>query len=168
MTENITLIQAENKHLPEILEIWNYEILNSTSIFEETPIDLKYVEKWMSQRMTDGFPVIVAMMDSKVIAYGSYGKFRDKSGYTISVENSIYIHQDYRGRGTGKIIMRELLKIAKDRDVKNVIAVIDASNYKSIRFHEKFGFIEAGRLERIAKKFDKFLDAVILQHQIYR
>ncbi len=158
--------QAKEEDIAGILDIWNHEILNSTSIFEENPIDENYLKDWYTQRLSKGFPVLVAIENDQVIAYGSFGPFRAKSGYDITVEHSIYLQKDHRGKGIGKLLMRELLRIAKEMNLKNVIAVIDASNTKSIRFHERFGFIECGRLERIAIKFEKHLDAVIMQHQI--
>ena len=164
----IEILEAQETHLDKIQEIWNYEILNSTSIFEETPVNADEVSDWYTNRKTKGFPVFVAILNKEVVAYASYGPFREKSGYQITVEHSIYVHPNHRGNGSGRLLMRKLLERAKEQNLKNIIAVIDASNYKSIRFHEKFGFIESGRLERIARKFDTYLDAVILQHSIYR
>lgn len=164
----IEIQEAKEIHLEKIREIWNHEILNSTSIFEEKPIDLIEVTSWYKNRKSNGFPIFVALYNQQVVAYASYGPFREKSGYQITVEHSIYVDPNHRGNGSGRLLMRKLLQSAKEQGFKNVIAVIDASNYKSIRFHEKFGFIESGRLERIARKFDSYLDAVILQHSIYR
>lgn len=159
---------AIKEDLPGILEIWNHEIENSTSIFDDQPKSLSFLENWFEDRSGKDFPILVAEFDSKVVCYGSYGTFREKPGYNITVEHSIYAHPDYRAMGTGRLIMREMIRLAKDQKIENMIAVIDGSNHKSIRFHEKFGFIEAGRLERIAVKFGKHMDAVIMQLQLNR
>lgn len=166
--EGINIRSAETKDLEGILDIWNHEIQNTSAIFDDEPKDLEFVTKWFQERNQKKFPVLVAEKGSQILCYATYGTFRAKPGYNITVEHSIYAHPDYRGMGIGRLMMRELIRIAKEQKIENMIAVIDGSNYKSIRFHERFGFFECGRMERVAIKFGKHLDAVIMQLQLNR
>ncbi|MCB0477992.1 MAG: N-acetyltransferase [Crocinitomicaceae bacterium] len=166
MIEQAAITEARKEDLPGILEIWNHEILTGTAIFDETPKTIQEVEAWWKERKSGGFPVFVILEENQVMCYGTYAQFRPKTGYRISVEHSIYAHPESRGKGLGKLMMRKLIQTARDQKLENMIGVIDGSNYKSIRFHEKFGFIECGRMERIGIKFGRHLDIVIMQLQL--
>ncbi|MEZ4937301.1 MAG: N-acetyltransferase family protein [Crocinitomicaceae bacterium] len=166
MSQPPTIRDANETDLKSILAIWNYEILNGTAIFDETSKTLEEITLWWRDRIENGFPVLVLEWEAKVVCYGTYGPFRPKSGYRITVEHSIYSHPESRGKGWGRLVMRELIRLAKEKKLENMIAVIDGSNYKSIRFHQKFGFIECGRMERIGIKFGKHLDIVFMQLQL--
>ncbi|MFT5010523.1 MAG: L-amino acid N-acyltransferase YncA, partial [Pseudomonadales bacterium] len=44
--------------------------------------------------------------------------------------------------------------------------VVDATNIRSITFHKKYGFHEAGLLREVGHKFDIWLDVALLQRML--
>ena len=107
-------------------------------------------------------PVVVAEMNGTVVGYGTYGIFRPWDGYRYSIEHSMYVHNDSRGLGIGKLIMSELIKRATTEGYHTMIAGIDASNNGSYEFHKKLGFIEIGTFKEIGYKFNKWLDLIFM------
>ncbi len=99
----------------------------------------------------------------KVIGWATYGPYRPKAGYDYTAEHSVYVHHEHRGEGIGHLLMQELIKNAKDRGLHMLIGVVDAENAASIGFHEGFGFVKAGHLKQVGRKFDRWLDAAFLQ-----
>jgi phosphinothricin acetyltransferase len=162
----IEIEEAKESHLEGILEILNHEIATGTSVYDYDKKSSADIQDWFELKKKEDFPIFVAIENGIVISYASYGFFRPRKGYQISVEHSIYTHPEHRGKGTGKLLMRHLIDSVQKRGFEHMIAVIDGSNHKSIRFHKKFGFIEAGRLERVAFKFGKHLDAVFMQRTL--
>ncbi|UII20177.1 GNAT family N-acetyltransferase [Fulvivirga ligni] len=146
-----------------ILEILNYEILHSKSIYDYDVKSQHFIELWFEQKRQKRIPILVIEDEGKVIGYGTYDRFRPKEGYKFTVEHSIYIQLDYRGKGYGKILLQKLIDIAREQGYRSMIAGIDASNLDSCRFHEKFGFQEVGRMKDVGFKFDEWLELVFMQ-----
>lgn len=163
MQTEIYLRPANSKDAYQILQIMNDAILNSTAIYDYQPRDAHYVSNWLVQQLKDHMPVIVAVQDGKCIGYGSYARFRPKDGYLYCVEHSIYVSQGSRGSGVGKRLLQVLVAGATQCGFHTMIAGIDADNKKSIQFHEKAGFIQAGYLKEVGFKFDRWLDLVFMQ-----
>lgn len=154
---------AVEADLPALLEIHNEAIREQAGIWiddEETPQDRR---TWLAQRSASNFPVIVAQdKGGRVLGYGSYGTYRGRGGYRLTVEHSVYLFNDTRGQGAGKALMQRLIEIARERGMHAMVAVIDAENLISIRMHEKFGFVSAGVLPQLGMKFGTWRD----QHQM--
>jgi len=146
-----------------ILDIINYEIQNTTVVYDETARSLEEQLDWFRKKEEENMPVIVAEKDGNVVGYGTYGIFRPRYGYRYSVEHSIYVSNGFRGDGIGKLLMRELIQLATKQGHHVMIAGIDGENYESYNFHKKFGFVEVGRLKEVGRKFDKWLDLVFMQ-----
>lgn len=159
----INIIPAATPHIPQILEIVNYNILNSTAVYDYEPKTLAEMEVWYQDKMQQGWPVIVAVENDMVLGYGTYGTFRFKEGYKYTVEHSVYVSHEHTGKGIGKLLLAELIHLAKNQGYHAMIGGIDADNKGSIEFHKKFGFIEAGLLKEVGYKFDKWLDVQFMQ-----
>ena len=119
---------------------------------------------WFNTKLAGSFPVI-GIEDSKgvLLGFGSYGTFRAWPAYKYTVEHSVYIHKDHRGRGLGRTVMRELIAAARENDVHAMIGGIDAANTGSIALHERLGFKHVGTLPQIGFKFGHWLDLAFYQ-----
>jgi L-amino acid N-acyltransferase YncA len=158
---------ATEEDLPEILEIYNHAILNTTSQWDYRPHTLERRTEWFRATQRDGYPVIVVREDAdpsrRILGWGSLGTFHAKEGYRFTVEDSIYVGDGCQGRGVGKALLKELIRKAREMGMKTMIAEIEAEHVISIKMHIKEGFVEAGRLPNAGYKFDRWLDLVILQ-----
>ena len=160
---SIIIRDAERKDLPSILKIVNFEIEHTTSIYDYEKRTLQNQTVWFENKKIEKMPVIVAEENGDMIGFGTFGIFRPWAGYQFSLEHSIYLDKNSRGKGTGKKIMTELIHLAKDQGFHIMIAGIDANNSKSIKFHHNFGFKEVGRFNQIGFKFEKWLDLIFMQ-----
>lgn len=108
-------------------------------------------------------PVIIAVDEDKILGFATYGIFRPKIAYRFSVEHSIYLTPDARGKGVGTRLLQELIQIAKTGGYHTMIAGVDTSNAVSYAFHKNLGFVEVARFKEVGFKFDKWLDLVFMQ-----
>ena len=154
---------ATEEDLSGILEILNYEIVNTSSIYDYSERTYANVRDWFEQKQREDMPLFVAANNNLILGYGTYGVFRPKEGYQYCVEHSIYIHKDARGMGIGKMLMARLIEEAKASGRHTMIAGIDTSNQASRIFHEKFGFTEVGTFKEVGFKFDQWLDVLFMQ-----
>ncbi|MFC3415931.1 GNAT family N-acetyltransferase [Algoriphagus hitonicola] len=160
---SILIRAAKLEDIPVILEINNYEILQTTVNYDIVPKTLEEQENWIHQKENAGFPILVAEINGRVEGFAFYGTFRPKYGYRFTVEHSVYIGPDSRGKGLGRKLMEQLIGIAKEAGYHSMVGGIDSSNLGSLEFHRKLGFREVGRFKEIGHKFDKWLDLIFVQ-----
>ncbi|PTR30430.1 phosphinothricin acetyltransferase [Rhodococcus sp. OK519] len=154
---------AVESDLPGILEIHNDAIANSTAIWDETLADLDERRRWLDSRRADGFPVLVADIDGEVAGYASYGVWRAKSGYRHTVENSVYVHNDFHRRGIATALMTALIERARAGGIHVIVASVESTNTTSIALHQRFGFRIVAQMPEVGRKFDRWLDMTYLQ-----
>ena len=149
--------------LPGILAIHNEVVANSTAIFSDVPSTLDERTAWWQARAAQAYPLLVAVDEAGVAGFASFGDFRSWPGYRFTVEHSVHVRHDRRGRGVGQLLMTTLLARARSLGKHAMIGGIDAANAGSIRFHERQGFTAVGRLPEVGRKFDRWLDLVLMQ-----
>ena len=153
----------EIKDTQSILDIINYNILNSTALYDYKTRDFETQKTILEDKIIKGFPVIVAECDGKLVGFGMYSEFRFREAYKFTVEHSVYVSPNEMGKGIGKMIMAHLIIQAKAQGLHTMIGVIDSENKSSITFHEQFGFKTVGIIKESGYKFDRWLDSVFMQ-----
>lgn len=146
-----------------ILDIINYNIETSTALYDYHPRSLAQQTAILEDKLTKGFPIIVATTDEKVVGFGYYSEFRFREAYKFTVEHSVYVDKDFHGKRIGKLLMESLIDLARKQNLHTMIAVIDSENQSSIEFHEKFGFKTVGIIKESGYKFDRWLHSVFMQ-----
>jgi L-amino acid N-acyltransferase len=152
------------KHAESILGILNEAIETSTAIYDYKPRPLSSTEGWFKLKEVGGFPVIGAESESgQLLGFASYGPFRGWPAYKYTVEHSVYVHRDHRGKGLGLKLMRELIAVAKEQERHVLVGGVDAANEVSIGLHRKLGFVHAGTIKQAGFKFGRWLDLAFYQ-----
>jgi L-amino acid N-acyltransferase YncA len=159
------IVDAEESDLPDILAIYNQVIATTTAVYSSIPSTLDDRLAWMRARREKGFPVLVVRDagSSRVAGFASFGEFRSWPGYRHTVEHSVHIREDARGRGLGGALVAELVERARALDMHVMIGGVDAANEASIRMHEKLGFERAAVLRQVGRKFERWLDLCFVQ-----
>jgi L-amino acid N-acyltransferase YncA len=159
----ISLRPYQTEDTQAILEIINYNILYSTALYDYNSRSFEQQKNILEDKINKNFPVIVAELNGEVVGFGMYSEFRFREAYKFTVEHSVYVNQNYHGKGIGKILLQELIRLAKEQNLHTMIAVIDAENQSSVEFHEKFGFKTVGIIKESGFKFDRWLHSVFMQ-----
>ncbi|MCI3919540.1 GNAT family N-acetyltransferase [Paenibacillus sp. TRM 82003] len=158
---------ARKEDIPGILEIYNDAILHTTAVYDYEAHTLAMREAWFEAKQSEGFPVLVwEDVGGRVAGFASFGPFRAWAAYRYTVEHSVYVHRDCRGRGLGLALLRAIIAAAEEGGFAVMVAGIDASNEASIRLHEKLGFEPAGTIRRAGYKFDRWLDLTFYQRML--
>lgn len=155
---------AEEKDMPELLAIYNYEVEHGFATFDLTPKTLEERMVWFREHNIGNHPLILAEEDGKAVGYASLSSYRPKEAYKTTVELSIYISRDYRRKGIAGKLASSIIEIARERDdVHTVISVITGGNEASILLHEHLGFEYCGTMKEMGMKFGKMLDIINYQ-----
>jgi phosphinothricin acetyltransferase len=163
----ISLRDATEADCTAIAEIFNALIFTTTYGYRDRPTTAAEQLDWWRERTAAGFPTFVATDDGNVVGYAQWTSFRGGSdrwsGYRHTVEHSIHVAGDYHRRGIGRLLMDELLARAQSAGVHVLVAGIDSSNEPSLAFHAALGFVEVARMPEVGRKFDRWLDLVLMQ-----
>ncbi len=162
----ITIRPYTPKDAQSILDIINYNILNSTALYDYQPRSLEQQIAIFEDKLKKRFPIIVAISNESVVGFGFYSEFRFREAYKFTVEHSVYAAPEYIGKGVGKLLIEKLILLAKNQKLHTMIAVIDAENQSSVEFHEKYGFETVGIIKESGYKFDRWLHSVIMQKML--
>jgi phosphinothricin acetyltransferase len=155
---------SEPIHGDAILEILNDSIVNSTALYDYYPRSRDSMRAWFDSKRVKGFPVIGAFdADDRLLGFASYGTFRAFPAYKYSVEHSVYVERNSRGRGVGTLLLTELVERARGRQLHVLVGAIDRENEASIRLHEKLGFAHSGTIRQAGFKFGRWLDVAFYQ-----
>jgi phosphinothricin acetyltransferase len=162
--------EAVDHDLPDVREIYNHYVANSTVTFDESPWTLRALRAKYARVRELGYPFLVAESPNGVLLGFAYVyPWKEKAAYRFTVENSIYLGPASTGKGLGTALMGELLERARVAGVKEVIAVIaDRGAEGSIALHERFGFEKTGSMGRVGFKFGRWLGVVMMQKSLAR
>ncbi|RXY99890.1 GNAT family N-acetyltransferase [Fictibacillus sp. S7] len=158
--------EATSNDLKDILAIYNDAILNTTAVYAYQPQTLEKRQIWYQQKRDENYPILVYEQDNKVVGFATFGPFRAWPAYKYSVEHSVYVDKEYRKKGIGTSLLKELIAIARQREYITLIAGIDAANEKSIAIHKNFGFVHAGTIKKAGFKFNRWLDLAFYQLEL--
>ena len=163
----MTFIECGPQHLEAIRGIFNEAIATSTALYEYEPRSAEFMQAWFNHKKGAHLPLIGVEDEAGVLmGFASYGPFRTLPAYRHTMEHSVYVHSEFRGRGLGKQLLERLIQHAQAREVHTMIGVIDAGNATSIQLHERLGFVPAGMLKEVGFKFGRWLDVVLYQKHL--
>jgi phosphinothricin acetyltransferase len=157
---------ATNADLPSILAIYNDVVANTTAIYDERASTPEERQAWFEARGRHGLPVLVAELDSEVVGFSSFGEWRSRWGYRYTVEHSVHVRADCRGKGFGRALIEALFPRAAALGMHTMIGHIDSAATASLRLHEKLGFRMIGTFREVAQLRNRWLDVVAMQRNI--
>lgn len=163
MNSSITIQKATEDDLPAMLKIYNDIILHTTAVYDYEPHTMEMRRQWWRTKQEQGFPVFAAKEEGRLLGFSSIGPFRAWAAYKHTVENSVYVSAEARGKGIGKLLIPPLIEASKALGMHTIVAGIDATNEASLKLHQHFGFEEVGSFKQVGWKFERWLDLRFLQ-----
>jgi phosphinothricin acetyltransferase len=146
-----------------IAAIYAWHVANGTATFDTAAPDSAAWADKLADFIACGFPFLVAERDGAVIAYAYAARFRDRAAYAHTCEDSIYVAHEARGQGIGSVLLPALMAGARANGFEQMLAVIGGGEPASVALHARCGFVHAGRMRNVGKKFGRLLDTVYMQ-----
>ncbi len=154
---------AEPSDAAEIMAIYNPVVLTSTATFDLVPRTLDEQRSWLSDRAGARVVLVAETDDGSVTGFAALSPYRDRAAYSTTVEDSVYIHAEHRGRGVGRLLLDTLVDTARAHGFHAVMARIVADHEASIRLHEQCGFEKVGHEREVGRKFARWLDVTLME-----
>ncbi len=138
----ITLRPATARDSAALLEIYRPYVENTSISFEtEVPSVAEFRRRILE--FSAEYPYLAAVEDGRITGYAYAHAFHERAAYRWTVETSIYVSEQARGRGVGRRLYRALLALLEAQGVKHACAIVTIPNEPSLHFHRSMGF-EAG------------------------
>jgi len=150
----------------DIASILNHYIANTTSTFITEPVTADDRCAWIANRKPE-HTLWVAELGGHAIGWAALAEHKPRGGYRHTIENSIYLHPAYVGRGLGSRLLLQALDDAQRGGFHVIVAGACAEQTASVRLHEKFGYEFVGRFRDVGRKFDRWLDVIYLQKHLH-
>ncbi len=167
MPPDILVRAATAADTPAITAIYRHHVLHGLATFEVDPPDAAEMLRRHAAVLELGLPYLAAEINGRIAGYAYASVYRARPAYRYTVEDSVYVHDDYAGQGLGSALMPALITGCARAGRRQLVAVIgDSGNLASIRLHEKFGFQHVGMLPAVGFKFGRWVDSVLMQREI--
>jgi len=157
---------VERRDADALRAIYNVEVLESTVTFDLVPRMRAEQVAWIDEH-SGGHPAIVAVDDDgEVGGFASLSPYRPRPAYATTVEDSVYVDADYQGRGIGKLLLGELVRLGTAHGFHAMIWRVVDKNEPSIKLHESCGFRLIGIEREVGRKFGRWLDVAVMQRML--
>ena len=162
-----TIRRSRDDDVPAIAAIYAHHVLHGVASFEEEPPSADEMRRRRGEIVSRGLPYLVAERGDRVIGYCYAGRFRPRSGYRFTLEDSIYVDPAEVGRGIGRALLEQVLAHCETLGYRQMVAVIGGrETVASIRLHEVLGFTHTGLFEAVGFKFGRWIDIVVMQRAL--
>jgi L-amino acid N-acyltransferase YncA len=156
MDSHIRFVRIEDAN--SIIDIYNYYVLNTEISFEKEAVTIEEMSKRIEEKIKK-YPWIVYEENGKVLGYAYVGKWKERSAYRHTVEDTIYVKESERGKGIGQKLFDGLMEeVVKNKEVHVIMGVIALPNEKSVQIHERNGFSKEAHFKEVGYKNNKWID----------
>ncbi|MGV8984888.1 MAG: GNAT family N-acetyltransferase [Cypionkella sp.] len=148
-----------------IADIWNPCIRDTGITFNSVEKRAVEIAAMIVARTTAGHGFLVAVDedDGAILGFATYAQFRSGIGYARSMEHTIILSPQARGKGLGRALLLATEKHAAEEGAHQIIAGISSENPDGVKFHAAMGYVESARIRAVGYKFGKYMDLVLMQ-----
>jgi phosphinothricin acetyltransferase len=150
--------------LLEILDIYNHTVVNTTATFDVTPRSVEAQEAWFLEHVPP-HPAIVWEEEGRVVGWASLSPYASRCAYRFAGEASVYVAPHARRSGIGEGLLREVIRLGAENGLHTIVGLVTEENAASRALAEKVGLRQAGILEEVGYKFDRWLNVIIYQYR---
>lgn len=164
---NFVLREARESDLPQITAIYAHHVRTGLASFEIEPPDETEMRVRFDSVRAKGFPYLACECEGQVAGFSYASLYRARPAYRFTLEDSVYVHTDFAGRGIGRALLARLIERCEAIGCRQLVAVIgDRDNTASIRLHSALGFVMVGTFRSVGFKHGRWVDSVLMQRQV--
>lgn len=163
--EEIIIRAADLRDAEALLNIYIPYVKDTAITFEYEPPTLEEFRARMV-RIMQKYPYLVAVADGKIAGYCYVSQFKDRDAYDWSVETTVYVGRELKGRGIGRKLYEKLEEVLKAQHILNLNACIAYPHPESIAFHEKLGYKTVAHFHKCGYKLGVWYDMVWMEKML--
>jgi len=153
-------VKISKEHYTQVSKIYAQGLDTGISTFET---EIPTWEKW--DKKYHNFGRVAIQLDNEIIAWGALSPVSARAVYKGVAEVSLYVGMEYRGKGFGKKVLLELIRLSELNEIWTLQSGIFRENKGSYHLHLDSGFREIGYRERIAQREGIWYDNVLMERR---
>lgn len=162
---DVTFEKLTLEHAEDVINILNYYIKNTTFAYSEETIGIEDFYDFIDEKKVH-CSFVIKNNQEKVIGFCILNSYNSLSTFSESAKTMYFIDKEYTGKGIGTLVLNKLEDEAGKKGIKKLLANVSSENVNSIKFHQKNGFFEYGRLKDIGKKFGRYFSILWMGKEI--
>ncbi len=163
---------ATTEDAKNLLDIYEPYVRNTAITFEyDVPSITEFTDRIL--RILKKYPYILLEENDQILGYAYASPFKERSAYNWSVETSIYLNKDARGKGYGRQLHDALEKLLKSMGIISMCACIGVPrgedpylDNNSVDFHSHMGYRMVGTFSHSGYKFGRWYDMSWMEKHI--
>lgn len=160
------VLPLQASHYEEVSAIFQQGIESGNATYE---IKSPSWEEWDKGHLTQARFVAIQQQfqQQQVVGWIALSPVSNRFVFRGVAELSIYIHNDFQGKGVGAQLMEAAIENSQTNGIWTLQSGIFPENTASIKLHKKFGFREVGYRERIGQmpKSGDWRDIILLERR---
>ncbi|MBP8082427.1 MAG: N-acetyltransferase [Spirochaetes bacterium] len=161
---NVRFERLSESHTVDVMDIFNYYAENEFSAFAEGRMPDKFFAMMLNSVIN--YPAYAVYENSLLAGFGFLHSYSPMGIFKKTASITYFLHPSFTRKGIGSTVLEKLIEDAAAAGIENIMAEIASENQVSINFHKKHNFVECGRFQSIAEKFDKKFDIIWMQRKI--
>jgi len=162
----MTIRPAGRDDAPALATLWNTFIRDTFVTFNSAEKTAAEVAALIEARRAEGHGFLLAEDGARLAGFATYGQFRGGVGYARTMEHTVLLAPEARGRGVGRALMAALESHARAAGAHSMFAGVSAANPGGVAFHAAIGYVEVARLAEVGFKAGQWLDLVLMQKRL--
>ena len=164
----ITFETAREEQLGAIVGTYNATIPSRLVTADLNPVSVEEKRNWFRGHSVDRRPLWVVKSDGRYAGWMSFSSFYGRPAYDGTVELSVYLEEEMRGRGIGRACLHHAASVAPSLRVHTLLGFIFGHNMASLHLFESEGYKRWGMLPAVASMGGVMEDLVILGKKVER
>jgi phosphinothricin acetyltransferase len=162
----IAFRHAEEKDLEAIVATYNATVKSRLVTADLDPVTVESRRIWFEQHSPGKRPLWIVMWNNTYAGWVSFSSFYGRPAYDGSVEVSIYINEEFRRKGIGRVCLNKCIKVAPMLNIHTLLGFIFGHNVASLRLFEEGGFQKWAHLPGVANMDGTMRDLIILGKKV--
>jgi L-amino acid N-acyltransferase YncA len=158
----ITFREIKSTDLKFVRDIFNYYIINTTKNYRTVPLTMSDLKEIICPGHQKYKSYLVAE-NSIPCGFCYLSQFRKRQAYDRTAEITLYLKEDFTGKGIGSHIMQFMEGVARNAGIKVLVGIISGENKESITLFKKHNYWQCAHYQKVAEKFGKVMDVVVYQ-----
>ncbi|SDW68745.1 phosphinothricin acetyltransferase [Hydrobacter penzbergensis] len=149
--EELRYRDATQADLAKIVEIYNSTVASRMVTADTEPVSVESRQGWFNEHSASRRPLwVIENNHDEIVGWVSFQSFYGRPAYDSTVEISIYLAENQRGKGLGKQVLQFCIDESSQFGIKTLLGFIFSHNEPSLKLFRHFGFEDWATLPNIA------------------